>query len=750
MNRSTFLPSGFGGCNGFLLAALLAAVAPAQASPTGADGAGAKCSSGVHVSASECDPDGDGLTNGEEFSLGTDPNSIDSDGDGIGDGVETGGDASVDPGDTNPIDADTDNDGLADGTEDANKNGNMGFGETDPTVADTDGDGIGDGIETGVTVRVPDPDGAGPAVGTLGPFMGDADPTVNTDPLNPDTDGDGLADGMEDANRNGASDRPVIGATRTSGAGETDATLRDTDGDGLSDGDEVNGTGPLAGIGQTNPLDTDTDDGGSADGAEALQARTNPAPGNRADDPLDSDGDGISNILDGKLGTDPNDPDSDNDGLTDGAETGPDGRIDAGDTDPLDADSDDDGLGDGHEALGTGPLITFGTTNPLDPDSDHDGIGDGIEAGVPTAGLPAGVSDDNGTVFSGTAPGFVGDADPTTRTNPNHSDTDSDGLDDGVEDANRDGAAIHTLGDSSSTGLGETDPANADTDGDGLIDGDEVNASGPLAEIGSTNPLDADTDDGGTQDGTEVLADATDPRAGRAGDDTGKDADGDGLSRAQEVALGTDPGDADTDNDGIEDGDETGNDGALNLWDTDPRDADSDDDGIADGDEVTGLDGVPESGDETDPLAADSDGDRLLDGTEIGLVVGVIGGLSKEASISFTGTDAAAGNFRADADPSSTTDPRDRDTDGDGIPDGTEDANLDGATVNTIGATGTAGSGETDPNNPDTDGDALLDGVDGLFSSHQNHPAINDARLTDTDERGAKDGCPALGDATKP
>ena len=138
----------------------------------------------------------------------------------------------------------------------------------------------------------------------------------------------------------------------------------------------------------------------------------------------------------------------------------------------------------------------------------------------------------------------------------------------------------------------------------------------------------------------------------------GTDFDGDGLSRAQEVALGTDPEQADTDNDGIDDGDETGNDGALNLWDTDPRDADSDDDGIADGDEVYGLDGVPESGDETDPLAADSDGDRLLDGTEVGLVVAVDGGLSKHAAIAFSGTDAAAGNFRADADPASKTDPR--------------------------------------------------------------------------------------------
>ena len=50
------------------------------------------------------------------------------------------------------------------------------------------------------------------------------------------------------------------------------------------------------------------------------------------------------------LGTDPDDPDSDGDGVDDGAEVGNDGAVDSGDTDPLDADSDDDGLNDGRRA----------------------------------------------------------------------------------------------------------------------------------------------------------------------------------------------------------------------------------------------------------------------------------------------------------------------------------------------------------------------------------------------------------------
>ena len=56
---------------------------------------------------------------------------------------------------------------------------------------------------------------------------------------------------------------------------------------------------------------------------------------------------------------------------------------------------------------------------------------------------------------------------------------------------------------------------------------------------------------------------------------------------------------------------------------------DNDDDGIADGTEVSGLDGVPNNGDETDPLNPDSDGDGINDGTESGVTAGVPGGSSR-------------------------------------------------------------------------------------------------------------------------
>jgi hypothetical protein len=90
------------------------------------------------------DTDGDGLTNLQEYQLGTDPRNPDTDGDGIPDGME------VQLG-TNPLDPDTDHDGLSDGQE-------LKLG-TNPLNPDTDGDGIPDGIEVqlGTNPLVPDP-----------------------------------------------------------------------------------------------------------------------------------------------------------------------------------------------------------------------------------------------------------------------------------------------------------------------------------------------------------------------------------------------------------------------------------------------------------------------------------------------------------------------------------------------------------------------------------------------------------------
>jgi hypothetical protein len=68
---------------------------------------------------------------------------------------------------------------------------------------------------------------------------------------------------------------------------------------------------------------------------------------------------------------------------------------------------------------------------------------------------------------------------------------------------------------------------------------------------------------------------------------------------------------------------------------------------------------------ETDPKNPDSDGDGLKDGTERGLIAP-------------EGADTDADLFLPDADPTTTTDPMDWDTDDGSVSDGAEDVNLNG------------------------------------------------------------------------
>jgi hypothetical protein len=96
------------------------------------------------------DSDTDGLTNLQEFSLGTDPTKADTDADGLKDGVETNTGTFVGAADTgtNPLVADTDADGLKDGVEtNTNVFKNSNDTGTSPFKADTDNDTIKDGTE---------------------------------------------------------------------------------------------------------------------------------------------------------------------------------------------------------------------------------------------------------------------------------------------------------------------------------------------------------------------------------------------------------------------------------------------------------------------------------------------------------------------------------------------------------------------------------------------------------------------------
>ena len=131
----------------------------------------------------------------------------------------------------------------------------------------------------------------------------------------------------------------------------------------------------------------------------------------------DSDKDGLSDDDEKILRTDPKNPDTDGDGLTDGEEVNRYG------TDPTKADTDGDGLTDGEE------INRYGT-NPTKADTDGDGLSDGREV-------------------------------HETKTDPLNPDTDGGGVNDGQE-VNQD----------------NTDPLNPnddrrDRDGDGIIDAED-------------------------------------------------------------------------------------------------------------------------------------------------------------------------------------------------------------------------------------------------------------------------------------
>ena len=106
--------------------------------------------SALTVDGASGNPDNDGLTNLQEFNLGTKPEDSDSDDDTLLDGVETNTAIWVSTANTgtNPLVADTDGDGLRDDVENPSQT-TTGLSQpgSDPNKRDTDGDGYSDRVE---------------------------------------------------------------------------------------------------------------------------------------------------------------------------------------------------------------------------------------------------------------------------------------------------------------------------------------------------------------------------------------------------------------------------------------------------------------------------------------------------------------------------------------------------------------------------------------------------------------------------
>ena len=599
------------------------------------------------------------------------------------------------------LDRDDDGDGLTDATEgDQDTDGD---GVPDDRDIDSDNDGITDAIEALPAGSALEPLGMDANQDGIDDVFGEGLAPITTTGLVPDyrnndSDGDRVPDLVEgdDTNADGRNDQGLVpdrdGRIRVAG-------FTDADGDGLDDhydtvvrgqaSAEVNARGSRAALpnhdGTAPPDWRDPDD--DDDGVSSRDEGVRDADGDGVPDyldpdrpPMDLDRDGLSDAEEAAIGTNPNLPDTDMDGIDDGIEAR------SGRTDPTRPDSDGDGLCDGPlavpgvcaigEDVNANGRVDPNESDPARRDTDGGGTADGVEV-LRDGTDPTNPADDR-VGLDRDGDGLANADEDILGTDPDDPDTDNDGLRDGLEvetgthpleaDADRDGLCDGPLAVQGVCGRGE------DLDGDGEVD------------PGETDPTRRDTDGGGVGDGGE-RADGTDPL--NPGDDQRVDRDSDGLFDADEAAAGTDPDPPDSDGDGIPDGAEI-----LGTGGTDPLDPDTDDDGACDGpldivDVCIGGEDLNGNGQldrgESDPRRADTDGGGAPDGVELS----------------------------ADP-PTDPLDPRDDDTDGDGLSNIRE------------------GQLGTDPRKPDTDGDGLLDGDEGLHGT--------DPLDADSDDGGASDG----------
>ena len=495
--------------------------------------------------------------------------------------------------------ADSDNDGDAD----CSSNDDDGDGIADEDVAgwDTDGDGMDDGWEAANGLNATSPS--------------------NADGPNGDPDGDGLINLMEYVNPSWTTMCGTSPCFRNGPDGAVTETISPCNpAAGIGPGGCATSTAEVDGITSTNPQRADTDGDGLNDSYEALTLLTDPTAS-------DTDGDGISDGVEvnGAYGnppqaSNPRNNNTDGDAFDDGEEDiNFNGVLDPGETDPTrmedSGDEDNDGIQNWEENLS---CTTWDVA-----DTDFGGISDGDERNVSHGTDPcdslinfettivswstgnnqlqvangSGFNPSGGVGWYNTSGIWVAFAYAGVVNNAIQGV--SSGPTGGVTQAsNRNGSFCHTSATNSGT-IGTTqqycDDDYTDSDSDGLADWQEL-----LGTFGwFSNPTLADTDADGVSDFDEVFdnTDPNEPCVNLLDDDL------DGLNNYFETTTGCDLSWIGILN------------GSTDVWVTDDILSDTDAGGVGDRDEY--FDGTnPENNPLDDLLPADFDGDEIPDAIE--------------------------------------------------------------------------------------------------------------------------------------
>ncbi len=579
--------------------------------------------------------------------------------------------------------------------------------------ADTDGDGIPDSADA-------DSDGDG---------IPNSVEIANAAAAGGDTDGDGIPDYLDlDSDNDGINDVIEAGGVDLNGDGRQDGT--DTDGNGLVDSVDP-------GKGGTALAVPDTDGDGVKDYLD-----------------LDSDNDGISDLVESGNAA----ADTDNDGTADGTDLDGDGIRSSVDGSPTygDAgsaalpDTDGDGIPNTRDPSSNGPgsrdIVTAGYgardangDGKVDnaTDADHDGIPDVIDhkpAVFGGLGNPSKDSDGDGIPDGNEGNGFT-DTDGDGVPDSVDADSDGDGIPDAVEKANA--------------------PANGDTDGDGIVDWKDLDSDNDgINDVIEAGGVDANGD--GRQDGSadvngNGLVDTADPAVPGGVALPVPDTDGDGVKNYLDLDSDNDTvsdlvesgnAAADINDDGVADGTDTDGDGIKSSVDGSPTWGDTGSPALPDTDgdgipnvrdpssngpgtrdiETAGNGGLDTNGDGKVDNATDTDHDGIpdvIDKTDTGF--GGLGDTTKDSDGDGI-PDNEEGNGLVDTDGDGVPDSLDLDSDGDGIPDAVEFANA--------------------PANGDSDGDGVVDWLD-LDSDNDGINDVFEAGGVDANGDGRQDGVDA-------